>query len=312
MVCNGIALLGGAALNDYLIAGLHIRSDVCLSEAQDNFDEQATPDVVIRDRCQDCDLADFVELSPVLWAGPNGLTRIEIPSVASLLILGGRFIGIVRQPEATDDDLRCLLLGPGLGIISIQREAIPVACSCIRVGEAAIALIGQTATSKSSLAIGLAQRGYEILSDDLGIFKIADGIPSILPTTEMIKLWEVTLDELNVPYFDLSPTRKLQRRYFYKPTSQNCTAKGPVPLKKLYFVEKSDCSAITALSPKVAAERLSKAVKHQLLINYFGLAKSIATQVFQITEALPCMRLARDLASPIYGDIAMLEDDAIR
>jgi hypothetical protein len=99
-------------------------------------------------------------------------------------------IRAVIAPGQTLEDLTAYLYGPVLGFILRAWGRLALHASCVRIGDSALLLAGDSGAGKSTTAAALAARGYQVLSDDLTALTMDDGgHPLAWPSFDHLRLW---------------------------------------------------------------------------------------------------------------------------
>ena len=84
--------------------------------------------------------------------------------------------------------LQNFLFGQALSFALVQQQVEPYHAAVVRIGDAAIALIGDCTFGKSTLLASFLQAGYAALTDDLLVVDYAAGRPLAVPGSGRIKL----------------------------------------------------------------------------------------------------------------------------
>jgi hypothetical protein len=99
-------------------------------------------------------------------------------------------IRAVVAPGQTLEDLTAYLYGPVLGFVLRAWGRLALHASCVRAGESALLLAGDSGAGKSTTAAALASRGVRVLSDDLTALSTdAGGHPLAWPSFDHLRLW---------------------------------------------------------------------------------------------------------------------------
>jgi len=297
-------------LNRYSLAGLNVLSDILLPELAVSGDDVQTPDIVIRCPAIGQNIAGLEELSPIIRARKDGLTLLELPGIASCLIFGGRFIGIAPDDKATDQDIRCLILGPAFSLICHQRNLLPLRATSLVGDDGAIMLIGPSGVGKSALAAGLVERGYALFSDDVSVVDTAGGLLRLLPTANQAKLWEDTIEALGLPVDGLFETRKGLRRYFYRWPDRGNSSRTPTAIKRMLFLERSnvDRPSVIELSPKSAAAHVYESICNVQIAHYFGLAPRLQQHAALVAREARATAMLRRVTGDLSVQVSLFEE----
>lgn len=93
-------------------------------------------------------------------------------------------------PGQTLEDLTAYLYGPVLGFVLRAWGRLALHASCVRIGDSAVLLAGQSGAGKSTTAAALATRGVQVLSDDLtALSDRGDGRVVAWPAFDHLRLW---------------------------------------------------------------------------------------------------------------------------
>lgn len=162
--------------------------------------------------------------------------QITIPRVGAYLICGGREIRIAGSAAATEDELRVWLLGSAIGALLHQRGSLPLHASAILVHGGCVAFVGPSGAGKSSLCAYLAQRGYEVMSDDvLAISRSSSGTLQAMPGSASLRLRADVLHALNLQPGELRGRGPCDDKYLL----HRKALVQPLPLRSIYALEES-------------------------------------------------------------------------
>ncbi|GAB3430685.1 hypothetical protein NX773_01295 [Massilia solisilvae] len=133
-------------------------------------------------------------LGPYLWVDSDAFC-LQVPGVARFLVEQGRSITIERESGIDDESVRLFLLGSAFGAMLFQRGHMVLHGNAIRIGDQVMVCVGPSGAGKSTLAAGFAQRGYEVLADDVVPLN-RDGL--VLPGFPRVKLWHDVTGHLGI------------------------------------------------------------------------------------------------------------------
>jgi len=176
----------------YRLAGLRIVSDfplVGLHTCPDDFAPHndvtiRTAPVTARGATTYCDGQQIGE--------HNGReVFLDFPRVGRFLVRAGKEILIDPAPASDASEVRAYLLGTAFGMLCHQRGITPLHASAIDLADGCVAFVGASGVGKSTLVAALAQRGHQIISDDVCFLQLeGEGNVQVGPGIERIRLWE--------------------------------------------------------------------------------------------------------------------------
>jgi hypothetical protein len=105
----------------------------------------------------------------------------------------GRSVLVTWSPELSFEDAIVYLLGPVLGILLRLRRRTCLHASVVAVGDWAVAFLGPAGAGKSTTAATFAQRGHEVLSDDLLVLREQEGGFWAEPGHSWLRLWPASV-----------------------------------------------------------------------------------------------------------------------
>jgi hypothetical protein len=140
-------------------------------------------------------------------------------------------------PGQTLEDLAAYLYGPVLGFILRSWGRLALHASCVRLGESAVLLAGDSGAGKSTTAAALAARGVAAMSDDLtALTADDDGRFIAWPAFDHLRLWsdaERIVLGASGRLERITPTWD-KRRY---PLGDGDFAAGPFPVGAIIVLE---------------------------------------------------------------------------
>jgi hypothetical protein len=157
---------------------------------------------------------------------------MDIPGIARFAINNGNEILIDAYPEADEQSIRLYVMGSAMGAILHQRGFLVLHANAIQVGDGAVLFAGISGSGKSTTAAVFHQKGYPVLSDDVVAIdkngNVMGGIPQI-------KLWENTLQKLEISKHSLTQIRlKIQKYSFPLPENHQ---QEKLPIKAIYSLD---------------------------------------------------------------------------
>jgi hypothetical protein len=187
-------------------------------------------------------IANVVANESRWWASRHEYL-LHVPKVANFLVRHGREVLVRPATGAHPADIRAYLLSPIFSTLCHQAGMYSLHASAVRIGAGVVAFLGNSGAGKSTLAAGLAQRGYELVSDDICLLDTryrvetpAHGPVLVVPVAPALKLWRSALD-----HFGASPEalpRVFSRDHKYRIViPQPPELPQRLPLREVLFLE---------------------------------------------------------------------------
>jgi hypothetical protein len=172
---------------------------------------------------------------------------------ARFLVRDGTEILVHAKPGGSKRDTRGYLLGSAMGAIIHQRGLLPLHANAIDVGGAAVAFAGDMGAGKSTLADFFRRRGRAVLSDDVCVVTFGpDGSALAWPGIPRIKLWDDALAAAGDSADGLERVFDEQAKYSLRLPS--APPAEPIPLTRLYLLERADAGASPSIRAVAGAE----------------------------------------------------------
>lgn len=154
----------------------------------------------------------------------------DVPNIARFLVTNGKDIMVEPYTDVDEDTLAIYILGSCMGAILHQRGLLVLHANAIEISQGvAILFVGDSGAGKSTAAAQFQQQGYKVLSDDVVAIDEQGCVINGLP---YIKLWQQTLQNLNIPHSNLQPVRQ-QLNKFKLPITQLSNSNSP-KVKAIY------------------------------------------------------------------------------
>lgn len=166
-----------------------------------------------------------------------------IDRIARFRVEHGKSICVDRRPMLTRDatpdegDLRVYLLGTAMGALLHQKHWMPLHISAVETPSGVWGFTGKSGAGKSTLAAWLHYRyDWKLVSDDVGVIKPEERVPTLYPGPPRLKLWKDALECLGIErqglVRDLTRTEKfhLNQHQGFKTNTQ--------PLRTLVMLER--------------------------------------------------------------------------
>ncbi len=174
--------------------------------------------------------------------GPQQLL-INIAGIAQFLVSNGSEILIDADKSTSEKELRLFLLGSAFGAILHQRAFLPIHANAIVINGECIVFAGYSGRGKSTLAAAFAQKGFQLMCDDVCAIKLPAMKPPIgLPGHPHVKLCRDSLTHLNKQAEDHARVRPDTEKYFLP--IGTAYYQQALAIKKIYILNYHDEQSI--------------------------------------------------------------------
>lgn len=193
--------------------------------------------------------------------GRNCLWLDWAPLVAFMAINGNELLVETTQNEA--DLIALFTLSEALGLILFQKNYFLLHGSAVQIGGQGVVFLGEPGAGKSTTVAAFAQKGVPVISDDMVCIHINEwGNPVLIPSFSQIKIWENSVDGLQLQKTNLLPVREGTNKFSWHDSI--VFEENPVPLKQIFILTPpSDFVPLT--------EQLPQSQVPVELISYFPL-----------------------------------------
>lgn len=286
------AVARGSSIDDYLLCGWRVRSELPLPELPLWRGAAAgDPDMVIVRRELPERLDDAITPGRYLMVGADGAVLLHIVGMVRIRVRGGREIAVhLLGPEA-GNAWRPIVLGAMLAFLCHQRGVLPLHAASLRIHGRTIAIAGRSGDGKSTLALGLTQRGHRLLSDDLTVLRTGAAGVDVLPAYPRLKLWRATLEAAGVSVEGLPKVRDQLEKYDLRPRPAFDPA--PRPLDAIFLLDEGAEIAMTRLAARAVIPALQPHILRRRTALALGRREALFAASAQIAGAMPVYRFAR-------------------
>lgn len=275
----------------YQVFGLVVNSCIELPELNIT---QGNPDVVI----------EFGKLDRVDSLAPKGairytvdkdLLRLQLESIGMFYVENGNRIIIDLDEGVSPESIKSVLLGSIFSALLTQRHIIQLHASAIMHPRGSVLFAGESGVGKSTLATGMMNRGYAVLSDDVSAIDFDNaGHPWAIPSYPQMKLWRESIDLFNL---DFDSLRKINNRYEKRalPLDGSGFYNEKLPIHKVYFLDTHDGELIKIdqLNSAEAFVRLRKCIFRMQFHQNSELLKSFFQSATKLLDSVPIRILSR-------------------
>lgn len=205
------------------------------------------------------------------------------------LDVGLRRLELRPRPDTPPALLPLLLIGTGLSVVMMLRGRLVLHASAVSKERAAVAMVGQTGTGKSTLAASLCSTGWELLADDALAVENSGDAWLAHPAAVELRLREGARS-LAEGLIDATSYESVDGRLTVRPASRSIPV--PVPLSALVFPRFTCDGSVTSvqLSQRDAAIRLLGSLRVTSWTDP-ALLKRLTGTVASLARQVPCLEL---------------------
>lgn len=206
--------------SDLTLCGWRVRTELPLPELLEWSGDHRDPDLFVTRvpaTAIDRESAPIRPLGLLTRIGESGTWILDIPTVGTLQVSGGKHIQVSVRDSSSDDHIRAFVLGPALAVCCSQKNLVPLSGSVVSRGSRAIALLGNRGVGKSAVALALSRFGYGLVSDGITVLRESSHEPRFeaLATFPFHQLWRRAVFSLNLPVEVMRKTRPCLEKYLW-------------------------------------------------------------------------------------------------
>ena len=225
------------------------------------------------------------------------------------LVRSGREITIDPVAEVENDDLRRFLLGPVLAMLMHQRGFLVLHGSAFAMGDAAVAVIGDSGQGKSTTVAAMVRNGHTLLGDDIVAIDLRSE-PAVVPGYPEINLWNDSAGAIDgvaaLPVLRMEGEGEKRAYRIDGPC-----ASSPVPLRHIYLLEKGVSAGTSPIAPRDAVRVLFDHSFGPALLPY-GIGASLLQRCGDLARQTPFRRLRRTESLADLPEIVRLLEEENR
>ena len=233
----------------------------------------------------------------------------NLDGIASYHVSAGNRIVVEPKPGANESDVRLFLLGTCLGAILHQRKILAIHASAIEHEGKAVLFTGISGAGKSTTANAFRLQGFKMLTDDVCPVDFRNDRPYALPGYPQSKLWEDTLERLDIDFEELEKIRiQVQKRRL--PIKGDFVGE-PREVKAMYVLRPHNKDEVRMMELQNA--RRFQAVKNMTYRRY--LLKEMGAQTYhfvngmKLAQAIPIKSIVRPQAFSLDRVVELIAED---
>lgn len=298
-------------LYDYNFNGLSIRSEIPFSEVRESligFSAGNTRLITIKYGEVPKTLLNPTYTNPVISISATE-TLIHIEGTARYYIDGENNVTVEAYPDVPEYAVRLYIFSIVLGILLHKNDIFSLHASCIKVNDGAVIIAGQSGVGKSTLALGLYLKGYEILNDDISsVFLNEHKKPMVHPGVQHLKLWSQSLEKYEYNPGSFAKLRDELEKYSFPVERNN---EQPMPLKAIYFLHERNETLLEKAELHTGIEKIKRLRNHTYrykLIQHLQKAETHFRQASDIAPHVPFFDVYRSPAVPPASFVNYMEE----
>jgi hypothetical protein len=235
---------------------------------------------------------------------------LSYANIASFHIIKDNQIIVDPVPGIDERHIRPWLLSHVLGILLHQRGLLVLHGSAVASNGKAIVFIGPSGSGKSTAAASLKKKGYLMLADDIVAIDMIGGKPFVFPGFPLLKLLpdiarSLELNLISTQYS--SPNDGKIITHF-----ESDFVSDPIPLKRIYLIEKGDAIKICLLGAQDSTIGL---VRNSYSLVSLKARVNLSSHFVKCTKVagyIPISRLIRSSDPKNLADFAQAIDEDIK
>ena len=238
---------------------------------------------------------------------------LRVDAVARYWARAGREIVIEPTPDADAVDVRTFLFGPVINALLHQRGALVLHAGGVVGPRGALLVAGESGRGKSTAVAALANRGYQILTDDVAAIVLdGDDRPLVWPGSPQLRLWPDAIARLGYDMALASPVRPGVDKFTVDMQEQ--FSAEPQPLGAVYLLEAHNGSEleIERLENSARFDAVRSHTRNFRVIEGLGMQRAHFRMAAAIAARVPVIRLKRPRTGDSVDAIAGMIDEALQ
>ncbi|MCG2784733.1 MAG: hypothetical protein L6461_06470 [Anaerolineae bacterium] len=217
---------------------------------------------------------------------------LNLPGFGRMSIHAGQEVRLALETDVDPILVRAVAVNLGLSAILHQRGALALHASGVAAPGGAVLFCGNQRAGKSTLAVGLNQKGWPLLCDDKCAIIQQENQVLALPAFPQVKLWRDAIEQLS---FRAEAREKLPEVEKYNLSLDSGFQKHPLPLRAIYLLHPTETENITFETLQGMAK--FQAIKQYNYGNYYlkglGLQAAHFHLISLIASRVPVIRIRR-------------------
>jgi hypothetical protein len=221
--------------------------------------------------------------------------QLNMPSIAKFLVKNTNEVIIEAYPNSDEADIRMYFLASILPVLVHKHKLLPLHSCCINVNGNAFLIGGVSGAGKSTFALGMHRKGYEILNDDVSTigFNEKDN-PIAYIGYRQIKLLTESLENYG---YELTEFEKLNTEItkFRFPLQEEILHES-LPIKAVFLFEHDPQKEVVDIQELKGLESFLQLTKNTFrveLLRELGLKKNHFELCSKIAQKIKVFKVSR-------------------
>ena len=195
--------------------------------------------------------------------------QLDIKDIALYRFTFPDKVEVTPYPDAKMYEVRLYLIASIIPVAVLINDFIPIHSCCIHVQGKAYLVGGESGAGKSTLALGMYNKGYEVLNDDVSTVSFdVDGKAIAYTGFKHIKLWEESLDQYNLIPSSFEKIKDDMSKYRFP--IQQLISKQHIPIKAIYLFKHDDEKKEVSFKQLKGIKAITELTKNTFRIELIG------------------------------------------
>lgn len=274
----------------YKAYNLCIHSEIPIPEL---IPSEGTPDVTLR-------FGQVDNIPEEILAQGNCISG-NLAGIGKFLFRSGEEVIIQPEPGVEEHKLRMILPSSVMAVLLQQRGLLVLHASSVAINNQAVAFMGYSGWGKSTFAKSFHAQGNNILTDDVMAVQTSGASQLVLPAFPQVKLLPDTAESFGYSNGSLPTIFPNSSKVSYKFNQGFQTE--PLPLQRIYVLDKGNRHDIIKLSPQEAFTELLRHTRATSFLNRNNFAKSHLRHCANLIKNVSICRFVR---KPSLADLPQL------
>jgi GTPase SAR1 family protein len=237
---------------------------------------------------------------------------LHIKNVASYRVTNGNQVLIYVHKNVDMDTVNLYLNGSVLGAVLHQRGYLPFHGSTFDYQGKVVMICGHSGVGKSSITMAFCRSKASFICDDITPVLITQDNASIIPVRNRIKLWDDSLQRLDIDFRRLDKIRPVLSKY-YLPIQQQHPENRELDQIIILNIHTKDYIEKKELVGLSKFNMLRKQIYRSMFLNGMPETKRMYfKQLVQLAGRVQVTRVTRPMKCDIYEVMQFIEKEVLQ